>query len=214
MSNLSYRLRTCVKRFYHDLDGNGAIQRFLQAPSVERYSDFLIQTFHYVRWTAPLLEQSGRRLGSEHPALAELLLHKAQEEQGHEDWVLSDLAALGVPPRAVWRRRLLPSVAAYVAWNRFTASQGCPAGILGTAYVLEALAKASAGQLAERLARAVPAAALLFLRGHADEDPGHVAELERVLQGVHRSEAEAICVSAEITRQTYFALLAEISSRQ
>ena len=49
----------------------------------EGYAHYLVQTYHYVRWTTPLLAEAGqrmKRLGA--PPLAELLLQKATEERG------------------------------------------------------------------------------------------------------------------------------------
>lgn len=180
------------------------------------YASFLAQTYHYVRWTTPLLEQAGRRMKREgrHSALAELLLQKSSEEQGHERWLLADLRNLGWEREEVERVTPRPAVAAYVAWNRFTVESGTPTAFLGTAYVLEYLSVHRAGVAVERLlARdAIPniRKAVTFLRGHAGADGEHVAELVAVLRTLtDRQEQADILLSSRTTRALYTGLFPE-----
>ncbi|HZI11379.1 MAG TPA: iron-containing redox enzyme family protein [Myxococcus sp.] len=176
----------------------------------QEYAAFLVQTYHYVRWTTPLLALAGTRMRRDglHPALAGLLLQKSAEEQGHEQWVLADLRALGWDAEVVRRVEPVPAVAAYVAWNRFTADAGSPTAFLGTAYVLESLSVLRAGVAARRLVErgAIPNVhrAVTFLRGHAGADGEHVAELATVLRGLTApEEQEALVLSARATRALY-----------
>lgn len=194
----------------------GARQLFDGTISAEGYAAWLAQTYHYVRWTTPLLARAGRRLKrlGRHPWLAELLLQKASEEQGHERWLLADLKNLGWTREEVEGVGLCPSVAAYVAWNRFTAEAGSPTAFLGTAYVLEYLSVHRAGDAVERLlARgAIPniGKAVTFLRGHAGADGEHVAELAAVLRTLTDSEEQAaILLSARTTRALYLGFFPE-----
>jgi pyrroloquinoline quinone (PQQ) biosynthesis protein C len=184
------------------------------------YAHFLMQTYHYVRWTTPLLAHAGQRMArmGRHPVLAELLQQKAQEERGHERWLLADLRNLGWSAEAVERSLPCAAVAAYVAWNRFTVEAGSPTAFLGTAYVLEALSVYRAGEavghLIERSGIPNIRKAVTFLRGHADADVGHVEELATVLRGLtDPEEAEALVLSARTTRVLYTGLFAEESRR-
>jgi len=175
--------------------------------SAERYAANLVQIYHYVRWSTSLLEQAGqglKRLGR-HPHLAELLLKKAGEENGHERWLLADLANLGWTRDQVESIPPCAAVTAYLAWNRFTGDSGSPAAFLGTAYVLEYLSVHRAEVAMENLiARGtIPniRKAVTFLRGHAGEDVDHVAELAKVLRSLtDPEEQEALILSARTTR--------------
>jgi thiaminase len=180
------------------------------------YATYLVQTYHYVKWTTPLLELAGQRLKRQgrHRVLAELLLQKADEETGHERWLLADLRHLGWSAEQVKRTPLSPAVAAYVAWNRFTTEAGSPIAFLGTAYVLESLSVLRAGVAVEALlARgAIPHIhkAVTFLRGHAGADIGHLAELAAVLASLTDPvEQEAVVLSARTTRALYAGLFSE-----
>ena len=184
---------------------------------VAQYANYLVQSYHYVRWTAPLLGLAGRRMQrlGRHPALAALLAQKAKEETGHERWLLSDLRALGWTKEQVEVTPACAAVQAYVSWNRFTSEAGMPTAFLGTAYVLEHLSVARAGLAAERLVAhgAIPDIhrAVGFLRGHAGADEGHVAELASMLSTLEDSvERDAILLSATMTRALYPALFAPV----
>jgi pyrroloquinoline quinone (PQQ) biosynthesis protein C len=207
---LEHEARTLVE----ELDGIAAAQRLFDGTvDTQGYVDWLVQTYHYVRWTTPLLRQAGRRMKrlGWHPVLAELLLQKAEEERGHERWLLSDLKNLGWPREEVEQTPPCPAVLAYVAWNRFTAEAGSPTAFLGTAYVLEYLSVYRASGAVERLIQrdAIPhiRKAVTFLRGHAGADISHVAELSAVLRGLHEPrEQAAIVLSARATRALYLGL--------
>jgi pyrroloquinoline quinone (PQQ) biosynthesis protein C len=184
------------------------------------YAHFLMQTYHYVRWTTPLLAHAGQRMErmGRHPVLAGLLQQKAQEERGHERWLLADLRNLGWSAESVERSLPCAAVAAYVAWNRFTVEAGSPTAFLGTAYVLEALSVYRAGEAVSNLIErsGIPhiRKAVTFLRGHADADVGHVEELATVLRGLtDPEECEALVLSARTTRALYRGLFAEESRR-
>jgi len=119
-----------ARQLVEALDTHPGAQRLFDGSiDTEGYAAWLAQTYHYVRWTTPLLEQAGRRMKRQgrHPRLAELLLQKCLEERGHERWLLADLKNLGWTREQVEDFQLCPAVAAYVAWNRFTAEVASPA---------------------------------------------------------------------------------------
>jgi pyrroloquinoline quinone (PQQ) biosynthesis protein C len=200
-----------------ELETHPAAQRLFDG-SIGRdgYVAWLVQTYHYVRWTTPLLEQAGRRLKrlGRHVMIAELLLQKASEERGHERWLLADLKNLGCTRQEVDNTRPCRAVEAYIAWNRFQSEAGSPTAFLGTAFVLEYLSVYRAGEAVERLLErnAIPHIhqAVTFLRGHADADGEHVTGLMAVLRTLTDStEQAALLLSARNTRALYTGLFPE-----
>ncbi|WP_426736617.1 iron-containing redox enzyme family protein [Myxococcus faecalis] len=174
------------------------------------YIHYLVQTYHYARWSTPMLGDAGRRLRrlGTHPWLAELLLRKADEERGHEKWLLSDLKNLGVGAERVERAVKTPAVEAYTGWNFFTSRSGVPTAVLGTAYVLEYLSQTRASGAVARLIAvdAIPhiRKAVTFLRSHGALDEGHVAEMNTVLRELTDPEEQAaVVLSARATRSIY-----------
>lgn len=176
----------------------------------EGYVHYLIQTYHYARWSTPMLADAGKRLKrlGRHPQLAELLVQKAGEERGHEKWLLSDLKNLGWTEAQVEAAARTPAVDAYTGWNFFTSRSGVPTAILGTAYVLEYLSQTRASGAVERLldVDAIPNIhkSVTFLRSHGALDGGHVAEMAMVLRTLtDREEQAAVILSARTTRVVY-----------
>lgn len=210
-TNLVNDLLAEVETLIRDLQGEPAARWLFDGrASREEYTVFLQQTYHYVRWTQPLLERAGRRLAAlgRAPGLASLFARKAREEDHHERWALADLGALGRDTRAARRSPPSPAVRAYVAWNRLCVEAGAPEGFLGTAFVLEGLSIRCARQAAENLIAhsGIPGIerAVRFLRGHAAADAHHVGELSAVLEGVEDPQArEAMVLSARVTRAIY-----------
>ncbi|RKG98736.1 heme oxygenase [Corallococcus sp. CA047B] len=174
------------------------------------YIHYLIQTYHYARWSTPILGEAGQRLKrlGRHPELAELLIQKGEEERGHEKWLLSDLKNLGCPEEQVEAAARCPAVEAYTGWNFFTSRAGVPTAVLGTAYVLEYLSQTRAGVGAERLqaVASIPNIhkSVTFLRSHGALDGDHVAEMARILGRLTDPEEQAaIILSARATRSIY-----------
>jgi pyrroloquinoline quinone (PQQ) biosynthesis protein C len=203
-----------ARELVEELDRHPEARRLFDGSiDADSYRVWLAQTYHYVRWTTPLLAAAACRLQrmGRHPVLAELLSRKSSEERGHERWLLADLKNLGWTPEHLARVELHPSIAAYVAWNRFTTEAGAPSAFLGTAYVLEYLSvHRAAGSVERLLARAaIPniRKAVTFLRGHAGADGDHVAGLMQVLNSLtERAEQAAILLSARTTRALYSGL--------
>ncbi|CAM3359053.1 iron-containing redox enzyme family protein [Corallococcus sp. ZKHCc1 1396] len=174
------------------------------------YIHYLIQTYHYARWSTPILGEAGERLKrlGRHLELAELLIQKAGEERGHELWLLSDLKNLGCSQEQVEAAARSPAVDAYTGWNFFTSRSGVPTAVLGTAYVLEYLSQTRAGVGAERLqaVASIPNIhkSVTFLRSHGALDGDHVAEMAEILGRLTDPEEQAaILFSARATRSIY-----------
>ena len=77
----------------------------LSAPIIERalsgnvtledYLSFLTQAYHHVKHTVPLLMAAGARLPEEKEWLREAIAEYIEEELGHQEWILNDIAACG-----------------------------------------------------------------------------------------------------------------------
>lgn len=191
----------------------GAIRLITGTVTKDEYAHFLIQTYHYIRWTTPLLRAAARRLRAQgrYPDLAALMELQAQQKDGHDQWLLSDLLALGYPESAVLSATVSPAVKAYVAWNRFTVQDGSPLALLGTAYVLGLMSVQHAFDLVRVLldANAIQgiAGAVKFLSGHRDVDPGHVEQIEKaILKVTEPDDCDGIHDSARATRAQYAGL--------
>lgn len=150
----------------------------------ERYLAFLAQAYHHVRHTVPLLMAVGARLEDRQRWLQKEIVHYLEEEVGHEQWILADIAAAGGDAEAV--RASAPAVAtdAMIAYAYDTATRRNPAGFFGMVHVLEGtsveLALAAAARIQSALG--LPDAAFTYLRSHGTLDQQHVRHLAGIVE--------------------------------
>ncbi|MFT3772750.1 MAG: iron-containing redox enzyme family protein [Minicystis sp.] len=177
--------------------------------SREVYIDFLAATYHYVRWSGPLLARTaeGLRRRGAYPWLIALVEQKTAEEAPHHAWALADLRRLGGNVEEVRSSSPPAAVSAYVHWSLTMAEEGSPA-FLGAAYTLELISMHRAKTAARNLCacRAIPGIerAVTFLDGHGDADVDHIAELSEVLRRIDDPrDQEAILFSAAVMRALY-----------
>lgn len=183
-----------------------------------RYRGYLELMHGVLRASVPLMERAAARcaeLGADDPLsapLAAYLRAHAEEERGHDDWLLDDLAALGANPAAVRAQLPPPAVARMVGAQYYWIEHHHPVALLGYIAVLED--NAPAGWLAGHVATAagVPDAALRTVREHADLDGGHTADLFRLLDELplSRRQEHAVAVSALHTVDGVVELFARI----
>ena len=161
-----------------------AIQRALRGDVTrELYVEFLTQASHHVRHTVPLLMAVGARLPERHEWLREPVLHYLDEEAGHEEWILNDIASAGGDRAAAESSQPAVATEAMVAYAYDTVMRRNPLGFFGMVYVLEGTSVALALHAADRIQAtlALPMSAFSDLRSHGELDRQHVGDLEAIL---------------------------------
>lgn len=214
MNDITTQLETIVQTLVETLHMHSFAQRMIAGTITrEQYAAFLVQTYHYVVHTRPLLHRAGERLERMgQTTLGQLFLHKAQEEDGHEGWLVDDLEAIGEKRQRVHEEEPVPAIRRFVAWNSFVVEHGLPVGILGAAYVLEAISARNAHTVATNLCQKSGIAGIeggvRFLTGHGDADVDHIAGLGQVIETIAVSPAhrKAILMTARVTKATYVGL--------
>ena len=173
-----------------------AIQRAL-AGDIDRnlYLEFLTQAYHHVRHTVPLLMAVGSRISPRHEWLSEPILHYLDEERGHEQWILNDIANAGGDRAAAAASQ--PSIATecMVAYAYDTVQRRNPLGFFGMVFVLEGTSVALALNAADRIQSQLqlPTNAFSYLRSHGQLDQEHVGDLESILgRLVAEDDCEAV----------------------
>ena len=177
--------------------------------SRDTYVRFLGGTYHYLRWSGPLLAETaeGLRRSGRCPWLRAIVDAKTAEESPHDGWVLDDLRTCGVNVELLKAQPAPRAVEAYVQWSRTLSDEGSPA-FLGAAYMLELMsmrrANMAAGNLRARNAIPNIEDAVSFLEGHGDADVGHIEELTVMLRKLTDPEDQAaIVLSAAVLRTLY-----------
>lgn len=166
--------------------------------TLDHYVAFLQQAYHHVKHTVPLLMAVGARLPESKEWLREAVAEYIEEELGHQEWVLNDIAACGFDKEQA--RTNVPAFEteimvayAYDAINRIS-----PLAFFGMVLVLEGtsinLAEQAANQIAAKLG--LPRKAFSYLNSHGALDQEHIKFYENLMNKLSSAEDQAVVVHA------------------
>ena len=202
------------KTFYQRLliDTQLAREQFLQIPIIvsalncgvsrELYLCYLAQAYHHVRHTCPLLAAALARCSKDDDDYRDALFAYIEEERGHEQWILNDIAALGGDADKVRAGEGDDAVRVMVGYAYHVIERVSPYAFLGMVHVLEGMSVALAEHAASSIGAALPegtAKGFSYLTSHGALDQEHVAFFERLVNGLHRVEQQqAIIDTARI----------------
>jgi heme oxygenase len=166
--------------------------------SLPSYVAFLREAYHHVRHTVPLLQATKAALPPHHQWLRGPLDQYIEEEAGHDEWILHDIAACGADAEAVGHGAPGHATEVMVAYAYDTIARRNPLGFFGMVHVLEgtsvslALMAADAIQAPLRL----PDAAFSYLLSHGTLDVEHTAHFARLMDRIHDPRDQADIVHA------------------
>lgn len=184
--------------FFRTLQNETAPARdeLLAAPIIQRalagrltlpeYAAFLGQAYHHVKHTVPLLMAAGCRLPEPYGWLRAAVAEYIEEEIGHEEWILNDLAACGFDAEAV--RRSAPAIPTelMVSYAYDMIERVNPVGFFGMVHVLEGtsvtIAEHAANTIRESLS--LPRKAFSYLYSHGALDLSHVKFFEDLMNRI------------------------------
>lgn len=158
--------------------------------TMEEYIAFLTQAFHHVRHTVPLMMAVGARLPDHLLWLRPHIVHYTEEEEGHDQWILNDIAVAGGDAGAAERSEPSAATDAMIAFAYDTAMRRNPIGFFGMVFVLEGTSVALACKAADSIQKSLrlPARAMTYLRSHGQLDQQHVHHLGDILNRLDRDE--------------------------
>ena len=166
--------------------------------SLASYLAFLTEAYHHVKHTVPLLYACRAALPERNTWLRGPLDEYIEEERGHDEWILSDIAACGGGADAV--RHGLPGHATevMVAYAYDTIARRNPLGFFGMVHVLEGTSVSLALMAADQIQKplGLPDAAFSYLRSHGTLDLEHTAHFELLMEQVEDLHDQADIVHA------------------
>lgn len=161
-----------------------------------QYLDFLGQAYHHVRHTVPLLMACGSRLGPGQAWLQRAIGEYIDEEIGHEEWILNDIAACGGDAEAARRSEPWIETETMVACAYHQIDRGNPVGFFGMVHVLEgtsvALATRAAGSIRQSLG--LPQSAFSYLTSHGSLDQEHVMFFRNLMDRIEDAEDQRVII--------------------
>ncbi|MHB9022375.1 MAG: TenA family transcriptional regulator [Halothiobacillus sp.] len=160
------------------------------------YQTFLAQAYHHVKHTVPLLMACGSRLPDRLGWLREAVAEYIEEELGHEQWILEDIAATGGDPDLVLRQGPMPATELMVAYAYHTIDRGNPAGFFGMVHVLEGTSVSLAQHAADAIQTSLglPDSAFHYLTSHGSIDQAHIVFLSGLMNRMTIPEDQAAVV--------------------
>lgn len=174
--------------------------------SLESYRAFLVQAYHHVRHTVTLMMACGSRLPSRLEWLRAAVCEYIDEEYGHEQWILNDIAACQGDAEAVRNSQPSLPIELMVSFLYDLTARGNPVGLFGMVNVLEgtsiALATQAAGSIQERLE--LPATAFSYLFSHGSLDQEHMETYRGLMNRLDDpADQTAVIHASKVVYQLY-----------
>jgi len=161
--------------------------------TLNEYVAFLTEAYHHVKHTVPLLMAVGARLPAEYEWLREAVAEYIEEELGHQEWILNDIAACGFDKEVVRNGSPSQATELMVSYAYDTIARVNPMGFFGMVHVLEgtsiSLADSAADTIRESLS--LPKKAFSYLYSHGSLDIEHVKFFEDLMNRLDDEQDQA-----------------------
>lgn len=171
--------------------------------SQEAYIAYLTQAYHHVRHTVRFLMAMGARLPETKKWLHDAISEYIEEEKGHEEWILNDIAAAGGDKEKA--RSSVPNLETQVlvAYNYDYIARNNPVGFLGMVFMLEStsIQIANHGADAVKSALDLPQSAFTYLYSHGALDIEHLKFFESLVNKIDDPEDRAAII--EVAQNTF-----------
>lgn len=185
------------------------------------YPEYLYQSHSIIRASVPLMQATLQvcrsKPHSTEPVLqrfADYLSHHIVEESGHDEWILNDAEAIGIPRRLILERIPKDSAKQMVGSQYYWIHHYHPVAMLGYIAVMEGTPPTT--EFIEAVARRTrfPLDAFSSFLLHAKVDPRHRADLDALLDDLPLNEQHhaLIGLSALETIKYLKTVLLEVNS--
>ncbi|HIJ42596.1 MAG: iron-containing redox enzyme family protein [Rhodospirillales bacterium] len=171
----------------------------------DMYLAYLEQAYHHVKHTCHLLALAASRCGDGDAGYQEALFEYINEEKGHDEWILDDIAALGGDAGAVRKGEPDIPCAVMVGYTYYAIEHISPYCLLGMVHVLEGMSVLLAGKAAASIRRTIgdgdDVGGFTYLASHGEIDIQHVAFFKKTIETI--SDAEKQKAVIETARVIY-----------
>ncbi|MCP4388988.1 MAG: iron-containing redox enzyme family protein [Gammaproteobacteria bacterium] len=191
--------------FFNEIEAvtAAARQRLEHTPVIERclegrvemqtYQAFLVEAYHHVKHTVPLLMACGSRLPERLEWLREAIVHYIEEEVGHQEWILNDIQNLGGGKEPVRQGKPSLPTELMVSYAYDTVARNNPVALFGMVYALEktssTIATYAAGQIVSALD--LKPNAMSYLVSHGSLDIEHMQHFEKLMNRLEDEQDKA-----------------------
>ena len=215
--------------FYDRLQQETAAARehLLAAPIFERvrqgqltlgeYAAFLVQAFHHVKHTTPLLMTTGGKIGQDREWLRDAIAEYIEEELGHQEWILNDIVACGFDRAKARASQPDFHTELMVAYTYDSIQRISPLAFFGTVQVLEGTSINIASDMADAIQKqlGLPNEAFSYLRSHGALDQQHIVFFENLMNRItDPGEQQIIIHNANVYYRLYGNMFRDLNATQ
>jgi Iron-containing redox enzyme len=173
------------------------------------YGAFLAQTYYYVNHSTRLLALAASRFQASEERIHRRFIKHATEEMRHEILALRDLKNLGL---SVESYHEFPSTRAFYQTQYYMIEHVSPWSFWGYILMLEGLAVNEGAWLYDQIKRHHGEQAGSFVKVHAVDDVGHMAEAEQALRLLPDGQRPLVLEQVANSRFYYSAMLEQCKS--
>ena len=184
--------------------------------SLDAYIAFLTEAYHHVKHTTPLLMSCGGKLPEKYEWLRNGIAEYIEEELGHQEWILNDIAACGGDKEAVRNGTAGFATETMVAYAYDMINRVNPVGFLGMVLVLEGTSVALETLAGQSLQTSLnlPNKAFTYLTSHGSLDVGHTEFYENLVNQIEDENARDLLIrSAKNFYKLYGDIFRELGNR-
>jgi hypothetical protein len=173
------------------------------------YTDWVAQTYYYVRHSTRLLALAAARfpMDKRGNALHHRFAAHMNEEKKHEQLALHDISQLGSSIESLPERS---STRTFYEPQYYKIEHIHPVALFGYILPLEAIGPLCGKRIMPRVTTAHGGQCVAFLKLHVEEDVEHVAKALEIVAGIAAEEQAVIQQNLVQTSYSYAAMLAEI----
>lgn len=179
------------------------------------YLAYLGQAYHHVRHTCPLLALALAHCGPADNRLRDALFAYIEEERGHDEWILADIAALGGDAEKVRADHGGAAVRVMIGYATYAIERIGPYALLGMVHVLEGVSAAIASEAARSIRSRLGenAGGFSYLESHGSLDQDHVKFFADLLNGIDDPEKlDAVIDTASIMYRLFGDVFRDLDS--
>ena len=169
----------------------------------DTYVAYLTEAYHHVRHTVRFMMAMGARLPENKKWLHDAISEYIDEEKGHEEWILNDIAACGRDKEAA--RNAAPNLETQVlvAYNYDYIARKNPVGFLGMVFMLESTSTQIANVGADAVMKnlGLPKSAFSYLYSHGALDIEHLKFFADLVNKIEDKEDQEAII--EVANNTF-----------
>ena len=163
---------------------------------IDDYIAFLQQAYHHVKHTTPLLMTVGGRIPESKEWLRNAVAEYIEEELGHQEWILNDIAACGYDKEAARQSTAAFATEMMVAYAYDSVTRINPLCFFGMVHVLEGTSVAMADMAANAIGKTLklPKSAFSYLVSHGSLDQDHIKFFASLMDQITDPQEQALII--------------------